>query len=299
MVGQRFGSLTVIEMLFRYKNNKHTYCRCICDCGNEAIIEATHLQNRKNPSCGCMTSYYRSINNRTNEIGLKFNRLKILNIDYSIKPSVAICECECGSIIKVSKADVVSGHTKSCGCLQAEKASKANEKDFTGMRSKSGVVIKSKAYKNQNGVWLWNCICPLCQKIFIALPAKVMSNHTTSCGCKVMSSKERIIESILLDMNVKFDKQKRFCDCKYHYTLPFDFVVYNEDDSIKFLIEYDGEQHFRPVCLWGGIDEYNEIKRRDRIKTEYCKNKNILLLRLNYKHSISEIENIITNTIYA
>lgn len=40
-------------------------------------------------------------------------------------------------------------------------------------------------------------------------------------------------------------------------------------------------------------------KRRDRIKTEYCKNKNILLLRLNYKHSISEIENIITNTIYA
>lgn len=297
LIGNRYGHLIVEEMLYGYKG-KRTYCRCKCDCGNDHIIMADHLQNRRNPSCGCMVDYYKSINNRTNEIGKIYGQLKIVDIDYSNKPSIAICECSCGSIIRVNKADVVSGHTQSCGCFQAQQASKFNTKDFTGFKSESGVVICKPLYQNEHGVWMWECICPLCKQPFVALPAKIISNHTTSCGCKIQSSKERIIESILIEFGVNFERQKRFDDCRYKYSLPFDFVIYNDDNTIKCLIEYDGEQHFRSVDFYGGEDSYQETKVRDQIKDDYCKCNNILLIRLNYTQTIEEIKTILTNTIY-
>ena len=121
-----------------------------------------------------MSNYHRAINNRTNEIGNKYGRLTIIDIDYSVKPSIAICECDCGEIIRVIKADVVNFHTQSCGCLQSEMTSQANEKDFTDVVSDSGVILKRRAYKNSYGVWMWHCKCPICEKEFVALPAKVM-----------------------------------------------------------------------------------------------------------------------------
>ena len=60
--------LTVVEMLYQHNNSRRTYCRCICDCGNGKIIEASHLQSRNNLSCGCMATYYITLHNRINEI---------------------------------------------------------------------------------------------------------------------------------------------------------------------------------------------------------------------------------------
>jgi hypothetical protein len=245
-----------------------------------------------------MSNYYRTINNRTNEIGNKYGRLTIIDINYDIKPSIAICECDCGKIINVIKADVVSCHTQSCGCLQSERASMANEKDFTDVISDSGVVIKRRAHKNTNGVWMWYCVCPICDEEFIALPAKVIENHTTSCGCKINSSKERIIENYLKELNVDYEKQKRFEDCRYCYSLPFDFAIYNNDKTLRCLIEFDGQQHFKSVDFFGGDDGFEKIKIRDDIKNQYCKDNNIPLLRLNYLYTDNEIKEIITNTIY-
>ena len=298
LTGQKFRHLTVIEMLYGYNGDRHTHCRCICDCGNEHIISADHLQKRKNPSCGCMSNYYRTINNRSNEIGNKYNRLTIIDIDYSIKPSIAVCECDCGEIISVNKADVISGHTQSCGCLQSERTSQTNEKDFTDVISDAGVVLKRAAYKNSHGVWMWYCKCTICGNEFVALPAKVMENHTTSCGCQISSSKERIIESYLKELKVAYERQKRFEDCKYRYSLPFDFVIYNDDTTIRCLIEYDGMQHFKPIEYFGGQESFEKTQIRDSIKNEYCKNKNIKLIRVNYLNTDDEIKEIITNTIY-
>lgn len=298
LTGQKFGHLTVVEMLYHYNGGRHTHCKCICDCGNEHIISADKLQKRENVSCGCMSNYYRTINNRTNEIGNKYGRLTIIDIDYNERSSIAICQCDCGEIVRTSKTGVVSGHTQSCGCLQSERASMANEKDFTNIVSDTGVVIKRRAYKNSRGVWMWYCKCPICDEEFIALPAKVMENHTTSCGCKINSSKERMIESYLNELDVAYEKQKRFEDCKYKYTLPFDFAIYNNDKTLKCLIEYDGQQHFKPIDFFGGISGFENTKIRDSIKSQYCEDNNIKLLRINYLDTDSDIKEKITNTIY-
>ena len=94
-------------------------------------------------------------------------------------------------------------------------------------------------YQNKNKQWMWECICPLCNNTFEALPIKIYMNHTTSCGCRRSSSGERIIESILKENNVEYKKQYSFDDCKYKNKLKFDFAVL-KNDELLFLIEYDG-----------------------------------------------------------
>lgn len=39
-----------------------------------------------------------------------------------------LCECDCGNICLVRRSRLISGHTKSCGCLQKKAASKTGKK---------------------------------------------------------------------------------------------------------------------------------------------------------------------------
>lgn len=65
--------------------------------------------------------------------GIKRGRLTFVKMDHihytpaGKKIPYWICECECGTEKVLSSKDVSSGHTKSCGCLQKERASKANK----------------------------------------------------------------------------------------------------------------------------------------------------------------------------
>lgn len=144
---------------------------------------------------------------------------------------------------------------------------------------------------------MWNCLCPICGNEFVALPAKVFSRHTSSCGCKRISSGESVIESVLRDLGVVYQKEMRFADCRDKYSLPFDFAVYKENE-VALLIEYDGEQHFRSVEFFGGEEAFLVRERHDEIKNAYCKSKSIPLLRCNYLDSDMEIKTKITNIIY-
>lgn len=58
-----------------------------------------------------------------NLIGNKYGRLTVLKLAPKRENSTKrywICECECGNIIEVRTANLISGHTKSCGCLHKE-----------------------------------------------------------------------------------------------------------------------------------------------------------------------------------
>ena len=53
-------------------------------------------------------------------------------------------------------------------------------------------------------------------------------------------------------------------------------------------IEYDGEQHFKAVDHFGGQEGLRIRQLHDKIKTEYCKDNNILLLRIKYDENIED-----------
>lgn len=52
MKGLRFGKLTVIEPVGK-NSHKSLMWRCVCDCGNERIIDGSGLRAGRNKSCGC------------------------------------------------------------------------------------------------------------------------------------------------------------------------------------------------------------------------------------------------------
>lgn len=70
-----------------------------------------------------------------------------------------------------------------------------------------------------------------------------------------------------------------------------DFAILDKSQNPKLLIEYDGEQHFKPVKGWGGEEGLKGVQLRDSIKNTYCKDHNIPLLRIPYteKDHIEEI----------
>ena len=59
----------------------------------------------------------------------------------------------------------------------------------------------------------------------------------------------------------------------------FDFYVNN-----KYLIEYDGQQHFYDIKYFGGEEQFKKQQQYDKIKNEYCKSHNIPLIRIPYWH---------------
>ena len=51
----------------------------------------------------------------------KFGRLKVISLDKKIKNGYKwLCLCSCGKECSVSSSNLMSGHTKSCGCLSTE-----------------------------------------------------------------------------------------------------------------------------------------------------------------------------------
>ncbi len=108
--------------------------------------------------------------------------------------------------------------------------------------------------------------------------------HTNNSGCpKCKESKgEKEIRNYLLENNIIFETQKTFNDCKFKNKLKFDFYLPN----YNLCIEYDGEQHFMLKEFWGGQKEFEKIQKRDKIKTQYCIDNNINLLRIKYDKDI-------------
>lgn len=131
----------------------------------------------------------------------------------------------------------------------------------------------------------------ICHKhgIFEQEPNKHVS---FSHGCpKCKSSKgELAVIKYLKENNVRYETQKRFNDCRDKLPLPFDFYL----PEYNICIEYDGEQHtggYRFYSKDVNIKKLELTKQHDKIKTDYCKQNDILLIRIPYtvKQNIESI----------
>lgn len=106
-------------------------------------------------------------------------------------------------------------------------------------------------------------------------------------GCpKCRLSKGEIqIDNFLSDLNINFIRQHSFSDCKYKRSLKFDFYL----PDFNMCIEFDGQQHFNPWYQFGienGNKVFVQTKKYDLIKTNYCAEKGIRLVRIKYDENI-------------
>lgn len=86
-----------------------------------------------------------------------------------------------------------------------------------------------------------------------------------SCGCLKTSYGEYKITQLLINNKIPFIREHIFQTCKFdnsNYLARFDFYVDN-----KYLIEYDGEQHFTYTSNgWNTEENFKKTQERDRFK---------------------------------
>lgn len=107
-------------------------------------------------------------------------------------------------------------------------------------------------------------------------------NFLTGYRCPYCSSSksEAFISNYLKSKEIEFNPQQTFDGLigLGGGLLRFDFALYNKDNKM-FLIEYDGEYHYKPI---EGIEMLQYTQEHDRRKNEYCKLHNITLYRIPY-----------------
>jgi len=125
--------------------------------------------------------------------------------------------------------------------------------------------------------------CLHCGNEMIKVARFYIGVHRYGCKhCKNASHGENIIQDWLEANAIEFKRQVSFDDLRYYNTLFYDFAVFDKD-KVKCLIEYDGEQHFKPVEHFGGEEHLNDTLLRDEIKNNYAIEKGIKLIRISYK----------------
>lgn len=212
------------------------------------------------------------------------------------------CNCDCGTKnVLVDGTQLRRGHVKSCGCYNREMSTKKNTIDISGNKYGKLTVLKQvpkPRNKSIRGSW-WLCNCECGNEVIVRGNA-LKTGNTVSCGCS-NSKGELLIRNILNDYNINFNTQHTFDDCRSEITnwlLKFDFAVFNSENQLSFLIEYDGEQHY----TGNRFSPNKEVNKEKFIRTqlydiqkdEYCKTHDIDILRIPY-WEYENIEEIITN----
>ena len=99
------------------------------------------------------------------------------------------------------------------------------------------------------------------------------------------------IREILEDAGLNFKMEYIFPDLKTSHGRPlrFDFVVFDDDGKIDFMIEYQGKQHYEPSQKFGGKRGFYQQQYNDNQKRRFCALHDFNLIEIPYteEHLIS------------
>lgn len=292
LTGQKFGKLTVIERAEKPKGATSTsiFWKCKCECGTEKIISSNVLRSGKAKSCGCYNKEYHYTNTEdlTNQRFGHLIALKHVPRPENLSSAGAywLCRCDCGNEKIIMGKNLRNGTTQSCGKCRTEIVD-----DLTGMKfDKLTVIGRDFSRPSNNDGAFWKCKCE-CGNEVVVLGKNLKWQPRHSCGC-VVSFGENIIKNILKNNNIKFQCQYTFNDLKglKGGLLRFDFAILDNENNVKRLIEYQGEQHYNTenhINSW-----FDAPFEHDQLKRQYCKKNNYTLVCIPYwkRDSISLID---------
>ena len=105
---------------------------------------------------------------------------------------------------------------------------------------------------------------------------------------------------ILDAAGLKYQEEYSFSDLVSSSGRPlrFDFAVFDDDDNLDFLIEYQGEQHYEAFKHFGGKRNLARQQYNDNQKRIYCARKEIPLVIIPYWKFIELDYDLIINCAY-
>ena len=273
------------------KHDKKIWIQFICPKHRQYGVQEMPYNNMKRVVVGCQHC-----------IGRNDYEEVVLQQIYEVNPYVELLEPYRGRTKRIKMRcilhDIISAKTPNeviagkgcvrCGIEKVSQQSKTPIDVFLNRLNKSYPHIK--LISNYNSLCEYaNFYCNECRSDMCDYPSYILRRGCPICGG---TSMERKVGAILTNNKIKYIPQFSFDNCRDQRKLPFDFYL----PDYNVLIEYDGEQHYRPVNF-GGIsdveayDNFLITQRHDKIKTEYCKQHKINLIRIPYwdKNNIEEI----------
>ena len=263
-------------------------------CGREYYIRPHGFNNKTKLSKSC--PYCK--NNRN----LKYNKEeveKIINYTLSVDNEYEVLEYtsnkknmtlkhSCGLVFKMTLINFKK-HPSGCPNCNSGFIKSKNRKSISEIRevmketnSEFSLISEYRLNRAPNGyVFRHNS----CGTEFNAQIKQALQKHGLKCpNCKKRSFYETKILNILNSYNINVEEQKVFTKCKYKRYLRFDFYL----PEYNICIEYDGEYH---KMAYHGTKKLEVQKIRDDIKTQFCKENDIALIRISYEDNknISEI----------
>lgn len=193
-VNKRLGKLLVLAELPDHVTPNGSHQRMVrvkCVCGN--VYDTRLATAKKSKICRDCQNKLKWQKNDQAFIGKRFGKLVVIKraSDY-ISPSgnhlkQFKCKCDCGNITVVTKAALVTGGTKSCGCL-ANTAGLL--KDYSELMKKydfernKGLNLDTLTARSSKKVW-WKC--PKCGNSWLATIAS--QNDKIKHGCPYCSGR--------------------------------------------------------------------------------------------------------------
>lgn len=166
LTNSRFGRLVVISESPKRDSSGNIYWVCACDCGTIKTIASRLLRNKSVVSCGC---YHKDLMSNPKDIlNQRFGMLRVIAFDHTDKRQGAFweCHCDCGVTRVVRANSLITGATRSCGCLNLSDGIRSQ--DLTGLvfgQYKAIKRIGTKRQPRQNTHYfesMWQCECLKC-----------------------------------------------------------------------------------------------------------------------------------------
>lgn len=275
-------------ILNEYTGNKNKLFIKHNTCGNEYYISIYNFK-KGNRCRKCVSKEKAKKRRKTHEqfleefYSLDNNDYDILSEYKGTKSNIKVKHKLCGTEY-YSRADVLLRGSKCKNCLN-QKMSKDNTKTTKQYYKEVNEATRGEyellsTYTNVNTkVKIKHNVCGHEYEVF-----PYMFKRGRRCPKCNYSKGEKLVEYVLEELNKKYETQYKFIDLVNVKNLSYDFYLPKEN----ILIEYQGQQHYHPVELFGGYKQFEIQKNNDNLKRQYAKDKDITLIEIPYTEDTYE-----------
>lgn len=251
-----------------------TNWQCLVDeCNYIWKTSATHIFDSSSgcPKCAGnikLTNSY--IDNKL--IGRNIKRIE----DYSGNKENILWQClidSCNYQWKTSTLHILYNNS---GCPKCGGTFKLTNKEVD-QRLIGRNIKRLENYININTVILWQCLLQECNHKWKATPDNIINKHTGCPNCCV-GKNEKLVGNTLDILGIKYIRQFKIPTSAHGNWIDYFLCDHN------LFIEYNGEQHYRPVKFGRQADKaifkFEKQKIRDENVRKYCLENNINLLEI-------------------
>lgn len=217
-----------------------------------------------------------------------------------VNKTVFKIQCKCGNEFqkKINNFKAFP-NCEECGLLSIKNAVKFNFNDILNIVNNTNCKLQTdeKTF-NENYIGAiesdFNFVCK-CGEPFEAKIGAFRNGKQKCKSCSTKGNRAQLFTKDVLDtFNINYLFKHTFEDLK---DVTFDFVILkgamDNEQKPQFIIELNGPYHFKPVndgtiSMEKAIERYENKRLIDRVKSRYCKQNNIPILRLAYKKKLNE-----------